>query len=79
MLLYKTISVKKILLFLFSFFMFVNSSFASTVLVENVFSDIDSNYEYRDELQALYDRGTIVADQTGKFNPQALLNRDEFV
>jgi len=47
--------------------------------VENVFSDIDANYEYRDELQVLYDRGTIVWDATGRFNPQALLNRDEFV
>ncbi len=71
--------VKKIFFFIISFFLFVNTSFASTVLVENVFSDIDANYEYRDELQALYDRGTIVADASGKFNPQELLNRDEFV
>ena len=71
--------LKKILLFIFSSFLFVNTSFASTVLVENVFSDINSSYEYRDELQALYDRGAIVADSSGKFNPQSFLSRDEFV
>jgi hypothetical protein len=71
--------VKKIFLFLLSFFLFVNVGFASNILVENVFSDIDSNYQYRDELQALYDRGTIVADESGQFNPNSPLNRDEFV
>lgn len=71
--------MKKILLFICSFFLFVNTSVASTVLVENVFSDIDSDYQYRDELQSLYNRGTIIADLSGRFNPQWLLNRDEFV
>jgi len=72
-------SLRKIILFIISFFVFASTSFASTVLVENVFSDIDSNYIYRDELQSLYDRGTIVVDETWRFNPNSLLNRDEFV
>jgi len=71
--------LKKIFFIILCFFAFVNTSFASDILVENVFSDIDVDYQYRDELQALYDRGTIVADASGTFNPQELLNRDEFV
>lgn len=71
--------MKKIFLYIFVFFTFANSSFASDVLVENIFSDIDSNYIYRDELQSLFDRGTIVADASWRFNPNSLLNRDEFV
>jgi hypothetical protein len=31
-------------------------------LVEDIFSDITSDYIYRDELQALYDRGMIIPD-----------------
>jgi hypothetical protein len=40
---------------------------AAQVLVENVFSDIDANYEYRDQLQTLYDRGMILPNTTGRF------------
>lgn len=71
--------MRKLIFLLFSCILFVNTSFASTVLVENVFSDIDADYIYRDELQTLYDRGTIVANETGRFGPQDFLNRDEFV
>lgn len=49
------------------------------MLVENVFSDIDADYEYRDELQLLYDRGMVSPDEEGRFRPYSLLNRDEFV
>jgi len=48
-------------------------------LVENVFSDITSDYEYRDELQELYDRGMVYPDDEGRFRPYSLLDRDEFV
>jgi len=75
----KYMFLKKIFFVILCFFAFVNTSFASTALVENVFSDISSDYIYRDELQSLYDRGTIVADASGRFNPNQLLNRDEFV
>ena len=72
---------KKILLLIFTIFLlsFHLSSFAWKVLVENVFSDISADYKYRDELQELYDRGMILPDIWGKFEPEAYLNRDEFV
>lgn len=47
--------------------------------VEDIFYDIDSDYEYLEELQLLYDRGMIIPDISGRFNPDAFLNRDEFV
>lgn len=59
-----------------SFFL---QTFASQIQVENVFSDISKDYKYRDELQKLYDRGMILPDASGKFSPNELLNRDEFV
>lgn len=62
-----------------SIFFLIPSASAAQILVENVFSDIDSDYQYRDELQLLYDRGMIYPDEEGKFAPYSLLNRDEFV
>lgn len=59
---------------------FVDDIFASySIPVEDVFSDIDWNYKYLNELQALYDKWMIFPDSEWKFNPKALLNRDEFV
>jgi hypothetical protein len=71
--------VNKILLFISLLFFCFPSVSAGQILVENVFSDIDADYEYRDELQTLYDRGMILPNITGKFSPDAYLNRDEFV
>ena len=75
--------MKKILflIFLSLTFMFwsMQAALASTIPVENVFSDIESDYKYYDELQALYDRGMIFPDAEGRFNPYSLLERDEFV
>jgi len=71
--------LKKILyIFLFWILTFV-PGFTATPLVEDIFSDISADYEYRDELQALYDRGMIIPDGSSRFNPQTFLNRDEFV
>ncbi|NDK10273.1 PKD domain-containing protein [Candidatus Gracilibacteria bacterium] len=71
--------MKKILyIFLFWILTFV-PGFTATPLVEDIFSDISADYEYRDELQALYDRGMIIPDGSSRFNPQTFLNRDEFV
>jgi hypothetical protein len=43
------------------FFLFITFfSFANAAKVQDVFKDIDSNYKYLDELQALYDRGMII-------------------
>lgn len=57
----------------------IQISFAFSTPVEEVFSDIDSNYKYLHELQTLYDKWMIIPDLDWKFNPKALLNRDEFV
>ena len=51
----------------------------SSARVQDVFVDIDESYEYLQELQQLYDRGMIVVDNSRRFNPQSLLDRDEFV
>ena len=53
--------------------------FADSIPVENVFSDIDSNYKYLDELQTLYDKWMVSPDSEWKFNPYKLLTREEFV
>lgn len=71
--------MKKIILLIALLFSYFQSVSAGQILVENVFSDISASYEYRDELQALYDRGIILLNVTGKFSPNAYLNRDEFV
>jgi len=69
------------LIFLLPFLIFswAFSVSAASIPVENVFSDIDADYQYYDELQALYDRGMIFPDSDGKFNPYSLLERDDFV
>ncbi len=61
------------------FFLVWNNTSANSIKVENIFSDIDSNYEYLNELQTLYDKWMIFPDSDWRFNPRALLNRDEFV
>ncbi|MDD2871425.1 MAG: PKD domain-containing protein [Candidatus Gracilibacteria bacterium] len=74
--------LKKIILI---FFVLITSSYSQAVFsaysipVQDVFSDIKSDYKYINELQTLYDKGMIVPDSDGKFNPRELLNRDEFV
>lgn len=57
----------------------LNSVIAFSVPVENVFSDIDADYKYKNELQTLYDKWMISPDIEWKFNPRELLRRDEFV
>ncbi len=68
--------------FLVSFFLFVvfsSSVFSSNVLVEDVFTDVDSNYKYRDELQTLYDNEIIQSNLDWKFNPYQVVKRDDFM
>lgn len=77
--------LKKILIFsfiIFSIFFwqtFFSNSFASNVPVEQVFDDVDSDYEYYEELQYMFDNWVILPDQDWNFNPRWLLTRDEFV
>jgi len=70
---------KKFFLFFLCFLFFIPLSFASGEKVEDIFSDISSNYTYLKELQTLYDKGIISPDSTGKFSPYQLLTREEFV
>jgi len=57
----------------------IDFSLAYSIPVEEVFSDIDSDYKYIHELQTLYDKWMITPDSEWRFNPRKLLNRDEFV
>ena len=73
--------LKKILLLLIILFnIFQNIEvFADSIPVENIFSDINSDYKYLDELQTLYDKWMILPGSDWKFNPYQLLTREEFV
>ena len=63
----------------FTTFLIWSNTQAWNIKVENIFTDIDSDYKYLNELQTLYDRWMIFPDSEWRFNPRALLNRDEFV
>ena len=65
--------------FIILIFSWVFSLTANAIQIENIFSDIDANYEYYTELQAFYERWMISPDSEWKFNPYSLLERDEFV
>lgn len=43
------------------------------------FSDVPVSDPIRSDLQKLYDRGVIDAPADGKFRPESLMDRDEFV
>jgi len=71
---------KKIIIFIVTYFVIsLSNTLAFSIPVENVFSDIKVNYKYYDELQTLYDKWMITPDSNWKFNPNKLLNRDEFI
>jgi hypothetical protein len=69
---------QKILLFITFFFFSYITTFANQK-VEDVFTDINSNYTYLSELQLLYDKGIIKPNLHNKFKPYELLTREEFV
>jgi len=72
--------IKKIFLFLLLFVSFWNFTvLADSIPVENVFLDINKDYKYYNQLQTLYDKWMISPDVNWRFNPQELLNRDDFV
>jgi len=49
--------LKKIITFLFFFLIvFLSKTYAVSIPVEQVFTDIDKNYKYYNELQVLYDK-----------------------
>lgn len=43
------------------------------------FSDVKETDVYYNDLKTLYERGIVLESSTGKFFPDALMNRDEFV
>ena len=69
---------QKILLFITFFFFLYNTTFANQK-IEDVFTDINSNYKYLSELQLLYNKGIIKPNLHNKFKPYELLTREEFV
>lgn len=72
--------IKKLFfIFLVFFWIFFQTVQADFIPVEDVFSDIDKNYKYYKELQELYNRWMVVPESDGKFHPEKLLERDEFV
>ena len=73
--------IKKLFILFFSFvcfFSFVHAE-EKKISVQDIFSDITSDYKYIDELQLLYDKGIIEPDNNWEFNPNRLIQRDEFV
>jgi len=68
-----------LLLFIIHYTLFFSPVRASNAPVYDIFSDINSDYKYIDELQTLYDKWMIIPDENGRFNPHALLTREEFV
>jgi len=74
--------IKKILATFFVLYLnfFINSTaFSDPILVENIFTDVNKNYKYYNELQTLYNKWIILPDKNWKLNPYDLLNRDEFI
>ena len=72
--------LKKILtLFVLYFVLFISSVSSASISVDEIFTDIDGDYKYLDELQTLYDRGMVSPDENWEFNRTALLTREEFV
>jgi hypothetical protein len=69
---------QKILLFI-TFFFFLHTTTLANQKVEDVFTDISSNYKYLEELQLLYDKGIIKPNLHNKFKPYELLTREEFI
>jgi len=65
----------RIIIFIFVYSIFIQ---AQADRVEDVFSDINSDYKYLTELQSLYDAWVITPDKNWRFNPLSLLKRDDF-
>lgn len=72
--------LRKIIILIITLISFILSiSFAYSSNIETIFKDIDTNYKYYKELQALYNKGMIFPDENWNFNPDALLTRAEFI
>lgn len=55
------------------------SVFSATSAADFPFSDVPVSDPIRTDLQKLYDRGVVDAPADGKFHPDSLMDRDEFV
>lgn len=55
------------------------SVFSATFAADFPFSDVPVSDPIRTDLQKLYDRGVVDAPSDGKFHPDSLMDRDEFV
>ncbi|MFA5916733.1 MAG: S-layer homology domain-containing protein [Candidatus Gracilibacteria bacterium] len=70
--------ILKIVIFIFALFI-IHSIFSAFIPIDTVFNDINKDYKYFNELQELYNKQVFYPDESGKFNPNKILTRDEFV
>lgn len=59
--------------------LFFISAYSSAFAADFPFSDIPASDPIYSDLQKLYDRGVVDAPADGKFHPDSLMDRDEFV
>ncbi|MFZ3233517.1 MAG: S-layer homology domain-containing protein [Patescibacteria group bacterium] len=55
------------------------SAFSPTFAADFPFSDVPVSDAIHNDLQKLYERGVVDAPSDGKFHPDSLMDRDEFV
>ncbi len=68
----------QIFLYIFLIFWSVTSTFAQQK-VEDIFMDINKNFEYKKELQYLFDQGFIQTNNFNTFSPNNSITREEFL
>ena len=68
----------QIFLYIFLVFFSVTSTFANQK-VEDIFIDIDKNFEYKSELQYLFDNWLIQSNNFKNFSPNQSISREEFL
>ncbi len=66
-------------LVLISSLFIIHSIVSAFITVNTVFTDINTDYKYFNELQELYNKQVFYPDENSKFNPNSLLRRDEFI
>ena len=68
----------QIFLYIFLVFFTVTSTFANQK-VEDIFIDIDKNFEYKSQLQYLFDQWFIQENNFKNFSPNSFISREEFL
>jgi len=71
--------LRSLIKYIFVIFFLFSIWLVNAASIENVFSDINTDYEYYNELQTLYDKGMIFPDADWEFKANSYLTRAEFV